>query len=139
MQANSSNSRTSQATLWTGRVLSGLAVLFLLFDAVIKLMALPIVTDTMVHLGYPDSVALARGLGLLTLVCVALYVYRKTAVLGAILLTGLFGGAMATHLRVGNPIFTHFLFGAYLGLMIWGGLYLRDPRLRELMPWRRAD
>jgi hypothetical protein len=113
-------------------------VLFLLFDATIKLLALPIVTQTMVQLGYADSVGLARGLGILTLVCVALYVSPKTSVIGAILLTGLFGGAMATHLRVGNPVFSHFLFGAYLGLMAWGGLYLRDARLRSVLSWRQT-
>jgi hypothetical protein len=124
--------------LWTGRTLSTVVVLFLLFDATIKLLALPIVTQTMVQLGYADSVGLARGLGILTLVCVALYVSPKTSVIGAILLTGLFGGAMATHLRVGNPVFSHFLFGAYLGLMAWGGLYLRDARLRSVLSWRQT-
>jgi hypothetical protein len=130
---------TSPAMRWTGRLLSALAVLFLLFDGAVKLIPLPVVTETMLQLGYPGSVALARCLGVLTLVCVVLYVYPRTSVLGAILLTGLFGGAMATHLRVGSPIFSHLLFGGYLGLMIWGGLYLRDVRLRSLMPWRRAD
>ena len=120
-------------------MLSALAVAFLLFDASIKLIPLTVVTDTMGQLGYSDGADLARGLGVLTLVCVALYVYPSTSVLGAILLTGLFGGAMATHLRVGSPIFSHLLFGAYLGVMVWGGLYFRDARLRALMPWRRPD
>jgi len=121
--------------LWTGRLMSALVIAFLLFDAAIKLLALPVVTQTMVDLGYPGTVALARGLGVLTLACALLYAYPRTAVLGAILLTGLLGGAMASHLRIGNPLFTHFLFGAYLGVLAWGGLYLREPRLRVLVPW----
>lgn len=125
----------SRPALWIGRLLSALVVAFLLFDAAIKLLALPVVTQTMADLGYPGTVALARGLGVLTLACAMLYAYPRTAVLGAILLTGLLGGAMASHLRIGNPLFTHFLFGAYLGVLAWGGLYLREPRLRALVPW----
>lgn len=138
MQTDISAKGTSKAMLWTGRILSGWAVLFLLFDAAIKLVPIAAVGTAMQQLGYPPSVELARGLGILTLVCVALYLYPRTAVLGAILFTGLFGGAMASHLRLGNPVFTHILFGFYLGLFIWGGLWLRDPQLRALMPWRRA-
>ena len=122
----------SAALLWTGRVMSGLVVLFLLFDSVIKLMAIPVVGETLAALGYaPD---LARGLGVLTLVATVLYAVPRTSVLGAVLLTGLFGGAMASHLRVDNPVFSHLLFGLYLGLLAWGGLYLRKPRLRSLLP-----
>jgi DoxX-like family len=127
----------SKSALWTGRVMSGLVIAFLLFDSVIKLIPLDVVTETMNQLGYSASPTLARGLGVLTLVCVGLYAYPRTAVLGAILLTGLFGGAMATHLRVESPLFSHLLFGLYLGLLVWGGLYLRDPRLRALIPLRR--
>lgn len=130
---------TSKPMLWTGRIFSGLVILFLLFDGIIKLIPLPVVTETMAQLGYPGTVALARGLGVLTLVCVGLYAWPRTSTLGAILLTGLLGGAMATHLRIGSPLFSHLLFGAYLGLLAWGGLFLRDPRLRALLPWRRAD
>ena len=125
----------NRPALWTGRILSALVIAFLLFDAAIKLLALPVVTQTMADLGYPGTVALARGLGVLTLACALLYAWPRTAVLGAILLTGLLGGAMASHLRIGNPLFTHFLFGAYLGVLAWGGLYLREPRLRALVPW----
>lgn len=130
---------SSKKILWTGRILSGLAVLFLLIDGTIKLVPLPVVTETMAQLGYSDSAVLARGLGILTLICTGLYVMPRTSVLGAILLTGLFGGAMATHLRIGSPVFSHFLFGGYLGLMVWGGLFLRDRRLRALIPWRRES
>lgn len=123
------------ALTWTGRVLSGLLIAFLLFDAVIKLMALPVVGETLQAMGYaPD---LARGLGVLTLVGVVLYAVPRTSALGAILLTGLFGGAMASHLRINSPLFSHTLFGLYLGLMAWGGLFLRNPRLRSMLPVQR--
>jgi hypothetical protein len=123
--------------IWIGRTLSGLVILFLVADSAMKLVPLPIVPETMGQLGYPTSVELARGLGIITLLCTALYAFPRTAVLGAILLTGYMGGAMATHLRVGSPPFSHTLFGLYLCLMIWGGLYLRDERLRALIPLRR--
>ena len=126
----------SNMALWTGRVLSGIVILFLLFDGAIKLVPLAVVTDTMQQLGYSPSVETARILGVLTLFCTALYAYPKTSVLGATLLTGYLGGAMATHFRVGSPLFSHLLFGLYLGLMAWGGLYLRDERLRALISFR---
>ncbi|HEV7318031.1 MAG TPA: DoxX family protein [Ensifer sp.] len=119
-----------------GRVLSGVLVAFLVFDAAIKLVPLQVVTDTMVALGYPADQGLARLLGVLTLLCTLLYVYPRTSILGAILLTGYLGGAMATHLRAGSPLFTHLLFGFYLGVIAWGGLWLRDPRLRSLIPFK---
>ncbi len=127
---------SSGAMLWTGRVLSALVILFLVFDAVIKLIPIQPVIDSLLQLGYPGSVAIARGIGIITLVCVALYAWPRTAVLGAILTTGLLGGAIATHLRIGSPVFTHLLFGVYLGLFAWGGLWLRDPHLRSMIPFR---
>ena len=126
-----------RGALWTGRVMSGLVTAFLLFDGAIKLVPLPVVGETLEALGFPAG--LARGLGVLTLACAALYALPRTALLGAILLTGLLGGAMATHLRVGSPVFSHLLFGLYLGLVAWGGLYLRDPRLRALLPLRQPS
>ena len=128
----------SNAAIWAGWTLSGLLIVFLLFDGAIKLIPLAIVTETHEQLGYPASAGLARTLGVLTLVCTVLYAIPPTSVLGAILLTGYLGGAIATHLRVGSPIFSHLLFGLYLGLMAWGGLYLRDARLRALIPLRRG-
>jgi len=122
--------------IWISRILSGLVILFLAADGAMKLVPIPIVTETMGQLGYPASVELARGLGIITLFCTALYAWPRTAVLGAILLTGYMGGAMATHLRVGSPLFSHTLFGFYLCLFIWGGLYLREARLRALIPLR---
>lgn len=117
--------------LWLGRFLSGVAIAFLLFDAGIKLVPIPQVTTTMEALGYGNGVDLARGLGVLTLLCTALYAVPRTAPIGAVLLTGLLGGAIASQLRVGAPIFSHLLFGAYLGILVWVGLYLRDPRVRQ--------
>jgi hypothetical protein len=123
------------AVRWTGRVLSALVVLFLLFDGLIKVARLPVVEETMAQLGYPAG--LGFGLGVLTLAIALLYALPRTALLGAILLTGLLGGAMATHLRAGSPLFSHLLFGLYIGLMAWGGLYLRDEKLRAWLPIRR--
>lgn len=122
-----------------GQVVSALVILFLLFDGAMKLIPIAPVTEAMAQLGYPASASLARGLGILTLGCTLLYAVPRTAVLGAILLTGYLGGAIATHLRVESPIFTHLLFGFYLGLMVWGGLYLRDVRLRALLPLHTPD
>ena len=85
---------------------------------------------------YPATTGITRALGVITLLCALLYAWPRSAVLGAILMTGLLGGAIATHLRVGSPVFTHLLFGLYLGLLAWGGLFLRDPRLRAMIPLR---
>lgn len=126
---------TSRTTLWTGCVLSGIAILFLILDGAIKLVPIQAVTDSLRELGYPTSDSFARFLGIVTLVGTALYAWPRTAVLGAVLLTGLMGGAIATHLRIGSPLFTHTLFGVYLGLFIWGGLWLRDERVRRIMPF----
>jgi hypothetical protein len=125
----------SATALWTGRILSGLVVVFLLFDGAIKLIPLDIVIETSRQLGIPTH--LAFTLGVLTLAGTLLYAYPKTAVLGAILLTGYFGGAIYVHVRAGSPLFSHTLFGVYLGILLWGGLYLRDERLRLIFPWRR--
>jgi uncharacterized membrane protein (UPF0182 family) len=120
-----------------GTILSGLIVAFLVFDGMIKLIPLPVVTETMAALGYSGDPALARLLGVITLLCAVLYAIPRTSVLGAILLTGLLGGAMATHLRVGSPVFSHLLFGLYLGIIAWGGLYLRYEAVRKMIPFMR--
>ncbi|MCC8963134.1 DoxX family protein [Bradyrhizobium sp. Pear76] len=121
----------------TGRVMSGVVILFLLFDGAIKLLPLPVVTETMDKMGFGASDTLARSLGIITIVCTLLYSVPPTSILGAILLTGYLGGAIASHVRIGSPLFSHTLFGVYLGLMVWGGLYLRDGNLRALLPFRR--
>jgi hypothetical protein len=120
---------------WAGRIVSALVVLFLLLDSVIKLMDLDVVRESMAQLGYPED--LDRVIGIIELACVVLYVVPRTSILGAILLTGLLGGAISTHVRVGDPLFSHTLFGVYVGVLAWGGLYLRDDRLRALIPLRR--
>jgi hypothetical protein len=124
----------SRAALWLGRCLSGLAIAFLLFDGTMKLVPLPVVTDTMDRIGYDSSEMLARTLGAITVACTLLYAVPPTSFVGAILLTGYLGGAIASHVRIGSPLFTHVLFGFYIGLMVWGGLWLRDARLRQLLP-----
>ncbi|MDB5626872.1 MAG: hypothetical protein JWR73_2674 [Tardiphaga sp.] len=129
---------SSSATLWTGRILSGAVVAFLLLDGVIKLVPIAPVTETLRQLGFTVTDDLARGIGVLTLICAILYAIPRTSVLGAILLTGLLGGAMATHLRADSPLFTHLLFGFYIGVIAWLGLWLRDPRLRGLLPVSRS-
>jgi len=125
----------SKAALWTGRIMSGIVVLFLVFDGGIKLIPLDIVLETSRQLGIPEN--LARTLGVLTLLGTALYAFPRTSALGAIVLTGYIGGAIYVHVRAGSPMFTHTLFGVYLALLIWGGLYLRDPLLRALIPFRQ--
>ena len=127
----------STGALWTGCIMSGLVIVFLLVDGAIKLVPLDIVTETSAQLGLPATVAMARTLGILTIVSTLLYAIPRTSVLGAILLTGYLGGAIATHLRIGSPLFSHTLFGLYLGLLVWGGLFLREVRLRALIPLRR--
>lgn len=126
----------SNGAIWTGRVLSGLVILFLLVDGGIKLVPLDVVITTSQQLGIPTE--LARTLGVLTLACTILYAIPRTSVLGAILLTAYMGGAIYTHMRAGSPLFSHTLFGVYLALLIWGGLYLRDERLRALIPFQRT-
>src|SRR5436190_12310281 len=111
----------SKPARWTGRVLSGLVVVFLLFDGAVKLVPWPIVTETMDKIGYGSSESLARTLGVITVACTVLYAIPPTSILGAILLTGYLGGAMASHLRIGSPLFSHTLFGFYLGLMVGAG------------------
>jgi hypothetical protein len=117
----------------TGWVLSGLVIAFMLMDASMKLLTLPVVLEAGAALGLPGA-SMARGLGILLLVCTALYIVPRTTVLGAILLTGYLGGAVATHLRIGSPLFSHILFGVYVGVLMWGGLYLRDDGIRRLIP-----
>jgi DoxX-like protein len=120
---------------WIGWTLSGLTIAFMVMDATMKLLALPVVLEASGALGFAGA-NMARGLGATLITCTILYALPRTAVLGAILLTGYLGGAVAAHLRMGSPLFTHILFGVYLGIMLWGGLYLRDQRLRALIPLR---
>ncbi len=118
-----------------GVAMSTLAVLFLLFDAAMKLVKVPPVVEAMQRLGYPD--ATARPLGIVLLACIALYIVPRTAAVGAVLLTAFLGGAIATHVRVEDPLFSHTLFPVYVAALVWGALYLGDARLRSLAPWHR--
>jgi hypothetical protein len=122
--------------LWTGRVLTGLFALFMLGASIVpKLLQLPIAEETMAFLGWPPGYAFM--IGAIELTCLLLYLVPRTSVLGAVLMMGLLGGAMATQIRAGSPLFSHVLFGIYLGLFMWGGLWLRSPKLRALFPVMR--
>ena len=124
----------SRKLLWAGRIISALPVLFLIFDSVIKLVIIPPVVESFIRLGYP--VGISRGIGTVELLCVVLYVIPRTSVLGAILLTGFLGGATSAHVRLGDPFFSHVFFPSYVALLLWGGLFLREARLRGLVPLR---
>jgi len=127
----------STRAVFAGRSLSVLATAFLLFDAVGKLLRVQPVVDGTAQLGYPTD--LVFGLGLTLLLCVLVYIIPTTSVFGALLLTGYLGGAVATHVRVGNPLLTHVLFPVYMATILWAGLVLRDPRLRVLLSARRVS
>lgn len=122
---------------WAGYILSGLPALFLLIDAVGKFVKPPAVVEGTQQLGYTESVILP--LGIILLASTVIYLIPRTSILGAILLTGYLGGAVATRVRVGSPLFSHILFPVYLGVLIWLGLYLRENRLRLLVPLRKGD
>jgi hypothetical protein len=127
---------TSPGRLWSGRILSGLFVLFMLGASVTpKLLGLPVAEETMAALGWPPGYVLF--IGLMELAFVLLYLFPATNLLGAILMTGLLGGAMATQVRAESPLFSHVLFSLYLGAFMWGGLWLRDPVIRSLLPLRQ--
>jgi hypothetical protein len=133
---NASTTDSTPAQRRTAYVLTTLAVLFLALDTVMKLLRLAPAVDGTVALGYPaHTVAL---IGAIQLVCLVLYLVPRTTVLGVVLMTGYLGGAVATHVRVGNPLLSHTLFPIYVAAMLWAGLYLREPRLRALMPLVRG-
>jgi hypothetical protein len=127
----------AKGPLIAGRMLSGLVILFLLFDAGLKLVAPEVaIKYTPPSLGWPLNVPTMTMLAALLLIPTLLHIWPRTAILGAILITGYLGGAIATQVRIGSPLFSHSLFGVYLDLMLWGGLWLRDPRVRALLPIR---
>src|SRR5260221_2290547 len=126
----------SKTVYWAGWTMSGLVVVFLLLDGASKLMLIAPVVEATTQVGYP--VNFVRAMGIIGLVCAILYAVPRTAILGAILLTGLLGGAIASKMRIEEPLFSHVLFGVYVGILAWGGLYLRDDRLRALIPLRGA-
>jgi hypothetical protein len=130
-QSDAQTVPVSKKMLWAGRIISAVPVLVLLMSAVMKFVKPPPVVEGFVHLGLPEK--LAFGLGTLELVCTVLYIIPRTAVLGAILLTGYLGGAIVSHLRVGDQFIGPFIFG----VLVWAGLFLRDARLRALIPLRK--
>jgi DoxX-like family len=134
MQSNAQIANVSKGMLWTGRVLSGLMALFFVFDGVGHLMKPAPVVEAFARLGYPLSASV--GIGLLALICTAIYVTPRTSVLGAILLTGYLGGAVSTHVRAGSTLFET-IFPVILGVLVWAGIFVRDTELRHLIPLRR--
>ena len=121
--------------LWTGRAISGLITVLLLMDAVMKIAQVAPVMEGTVKVGYPASAVLP--IGIILLLCLICYVIPRTAVLGAILLTGYLGGAVATNFRISTPLFSYILVPVYVGVLVWGGLFLQDERLRALIPLRK--
>ena len=126
---SSATTAGSTRAVWAGRVLSALPVLFLVFDTAIKVLGTPMAIEATQQLGFTTTAVFA--VGVIELGCVTLYVIPRSAILGAVLWTGYFGGAIATHLRAGSPLFTHTLFPIYVAALLWAGLWLRDTRLRR--------
>ena len=137
MQSSTQTTSASGTRIWTGRVLTALVLLFLFFDSGIKILNLAPAVQGTVGLGFQPSVVVP--IGIVLLVCAILYIIPRTAILGAVLLTGYLGGAVASQVRAGNPLFSHVLFPVYFAFLVWGGLYLRDDRLRVLVPLRRSN
>jgi hypothetical protein len=133
----SSSNQISKASLWAGRIISALVVLFLVFDGVTKVMKVAAVMEASARLGFNANLIVAIGVVLLA--CTAVYVIPQTSILGAILLTGYLGGAVETQLHAGSPLFSETLFPIYFGVFVWGGLYLRDNRLRAMISLRKQD
>lgn len=126
----------NKVSLWTGRIMSLIVILFMLFDSTLKFLKPQIVFDTTAQLGFAEHHIIIQALtGLIPTI---LYIIPRTSFLGAILLTAHFGGAIATHLRVDNPLFSHMLFPVYLGILMWGGLWLREPVLKKVLPLKNS-
>ena len=125
---------TPKWMLLTGNGLTWLTAAFLFMDAAMKLLQLPVAIETTAQIGWPTSAVVP--LGAVLLIATLIYLFPKTSIVGAVLLTGYLGGAVATHARIGSPLFTHTLFGVYVGIAMWAGLYLRDPVLRSVFPLR---
>ena len=128
---------TSKTKLWISYIMSGLVILFMLMDSIMKFVKPQEVIDGTVALGFSEHHL--PIIGALGLISTLVYIFPRTSVLGAILLTGYFGGTIATHLRLDNPLFSHTLFTVYFGILIWGGLWLRNSKLRELFPLRKSN
>ena len=135
MNASDSTSSVARKSVAAGYVLTALVALFLTFDTVLKVLTLAPAVQGTTDLGYPAGTVLP--IGVIELVCLGLYLVPRTSVLGALLLTGYLGGAIATHVRTSSPLLSHTLFPIYVACLVWGGLYLREPRLQALVPFRR--
>lgn len=135
--AQTATPSSSGVMLWSGRIISGIVIAFMIFDVGIKLIEMDVVRDNMLRLGFPLHLAGGFQIGVIETICLILYIVPRTSVLGAILLTAVMGGAITSHLRVGDPLPSHTLFGVYLGMLIWAGLWLRNPALRALIPFQR--
>ena len=135
--ATSGAQATGRVMLWSGRIMSGLVVVFMLMDGAMTLIPLQLVIDSSPSMGWPVDVLTLRAMGAVLVISALLYAFPRTAYLGAILLTGYLGGAVAAHVRVADPLFTHTLGGVYIGILVWGGLWFRDARLRALLPFAR--
>lgn len=131
MQSDSESYPASKTRLWTGRIIRAIAVLFLLVDSLMKVLKMAPAVEGTAQLGYPEGVIVP--IGLVQLICLIVYVIPRTSIFGAVLLTGYLGGAIATHVRVGSPLFTHILFPIYIAALLWGGLFLMDGRVRALV------
>jgi hypothetical protein len=135
MQTATDIATPSKSRLWTGRILSILTILFLFFDGIMKLVRPLPVTQAMTQLGFPQHLSIP--IGVILLLCTALYAIPSTSVLGAVLLTGYLGGAVVSQLRIGASLFGSTLFPIYFGVLLWAGIYLREPRLRACVPVRK--
>jgi DoxX-like family len=134
--SNEMNLQSSSFAIWTGRILTAVFAVFMLAASIApKLLNLSVARDNLTQLGWPSGYVLM--IGLIELTCLVLYLIPRTALLGAVLMMGLLGGAMATQIRAGSPLFSHILFGVYLAVFMWGGLWLRDARVRALFPVMR--
>lgn len=136
MTIEASNGVESKTMLWSGRIVSWVITLLLLLDAVMKILQVPQVMEGTLKVGYPANAV--RPIGIILLVCLICYVVPRTSVLGAILLTGYLGGAVATNVRISAPLFSYTLIPVYVGVLVWGGLFLQDTRLRALIPLRKG-
>ena len=132
----STNKTASKKMLWTGRILSGVAIVFLLFDSITKILKVDAVVKASAQFGYP--VSLLTAIGIILLVCLVVYVIPRTSILGALLLTGYLGGAVEANLRIGTPLFSNALFPIYFAVVVWGGLFLREKRVREIFSLKKV-
>jgi len=127
----------SKPARWTGRVLSGIVILFMVTDALFKFLITPEAVEATAQLGYEQHHFIPMGV--LALTCTLLYAIPRTAILGAVLMSAYYGGAIATHFRVDNPLFSHMLFPVYLAVLMWGGLWLRDRTLQQVFPFKTTN